>query len=198
MASPQLKDARFQYHAYLYQDPEFVDEINGLKEYIYGKYPEVINEGLFTEVSLKGLVTEADFQKVVSAATKFMTEVGMVSYFMCGYHEQHGINPKKLLTWPTRDGGVRVEFSPYITRDKYFAHWESVEGLKSGRGKRIRGPKNWLLIYAISKARRHGKTFKRIFYDYQDGTLENYDGPNSALTSEDALETYFRKYMYKP
>lgn len=71
---------------------------------------------------------------------------------------------------------------------------EEAYGVKAKR--RMKGPENYQLVYAIHRARRKGLSFSEIFIQYGLGTLPNYKG-SRAISTLDKFREYYRKYEPK-
>jgi len=118
-------------------------------------------------------------------------EIDTKSVFFTSYKTDNDLLPEVLSMW-ILGGATKREIIESL--DGIEKRIEDFYDIKSK--KRIKGPQNYKLIYAIHRARRKGKKFSEIFMDYGLGNLQNYSGARG-ITSVNKFREYYRKYEPK-
>ena len=201
MTHPQLKNDWYNYHKELFQDPEFTEKVEQLKQYLEDKYPNIISVGIDSDETLRYMgVKESDIKKIHDFTSEYLTIPFMLSNYLSGFYDSGSINPL-LITGRVENGNLLIEFDRDITKADYDRFWPFVKHMKAEAGinlkKRFRGPENWSLLYAIHKAQRHHKKFSEIFKMYEGGELYEYSGSKTQFISEESLKSYFYRYRFR-
>jgi hypothetical protein len=171
------KDIFYQYHSCLFDDEEFIEEVQQYRTYIRSKYPP--SAGFDPDFLREAGSSDDDIQKMFDIARKWKTPFSMLKKYL----ENNG--REGLLLSPTLSGSrterglIILEMSPTITRTQFNKMWPAVETWKNALTKktnsRNRGPDNFRLLYCVHKAViEYGRNFDKISSDFNYNRLKGY------------------------
>jgi hypothetical protein len=135
-------------------------------------------------------------KSIVKLARDFDISLGHVTNFL-------GYNPaqrKDLVRVSSRlNRSITITLRRGATKKDVLESIEDIDALiettfgKSVR--RVRGPENYQLVFAIHLSRKKGKKFSEIFEDYKNQRLDRYKGARQIISLGKFREYYHR---YKP
>jgi hypothetical protein len=165
-----LKTTRDWHVYHVYNDLEFITEVNDAPESRYGTIAE------------KYAITPKDV--IFFIARKYIYLEG-------------NTDKKSMLILDGDKEQLVLNMDPDITHEEYLSQWKVISAYKRSLFKLPRTKRkptyNTNLVYTIFKARNRGLTFKEIYLLYTDGKLPGYSGSTS-YNSEENLERFYRKH----
>jgi len=171
-----FKGARDWHIYYVYNDPDFIEEINRLD-----------------------LASDRDkeYEKIAESFAINIQDVFFFDMSRILYTEKN-VARKGIITPDFVNKKMMLTFDFTMTKAELMELWEEFEGLRKGLARAVRAkrkpPEYPELIYAIFKARKTGRTFKDIYGVYSRNELPHYSGATTRFQGEEDLERYYNRY----
>lgn len=194
LSAKRPRSAREWHHYYLYQDPEFRAAIEKLRQHLEARYHEGVT---FSIAQLKQLYgddfKDEDKDALDELAAHFGTDNWGVEYFADGWHAKgYPFSPPHIDVQPDGDL-IKITIDKHTTKKQLMAAWRWIDAVKGQRTK-AKPPEYSELLYAVSRALRHGHTMREVFRLYVADNLPRYSSKAKPFDTADELEHYYRKY----
>jgi len=188
---PQAKGDYFRYIQSIYQDPEFLDKINELREMIVD-YENKNPRKVFVGTELSSPKNIKDFIKGLSK--EFDITWDRIVLFL-DYPEDTPINTNMISTYYDKKlKKIIIEMSPQLTKEDFMGYWAMIEMAKKDISNiKIwqRGSDNPKLAYAVYRAREKDKMkFSVIAQKLSKGELKRYEDRKYISTEEGVKKLY--------
>lgn len=165
---------------YVYNDPEFIADMNAYKELekLDSASPELA--GLQQNIATQYAITVAEINRYLLGEILYSEYQTSTASFR--------MNLEK--------GEFTIQFGPSTSRAEVIEQWQKFEQMRVRlfpvRLSRRRVAEQPDLIYAIFKCRQRNLSFREIFTLYSTGAIPGYNGSISQYKDEDSLEKYYQ------